>query len=364
MTLEQVEVAAVRLEGGREEITHPRDHADDGIDHHIGRHARDDDFGNTPPEGLEQDDRTDSRGRGIAQAGDQAYDRVQAYAVLGPGNRDQVIQHPGEDTRQFIAISRAFLAGRENLYFYLLNFHASYMTRSGGSASGIARMISRFPPAKIPPRNAYVKGHLPLLATLSLTVFAGCASNTAQHTATQLNSTKYETLYLGANGQVVKKSTEAGKVQTGGYWKGDGVSGSPAVVINLTNQEAYFYKGGALVGMSPISSGREGYRTPSGSFSIIQKNADHRSNLYGNYVDASGNVVVRNVGVLRDPKPPGTRFAGAPMPYFMRITGAVGMHAGYLPGVPDSHGCIRMPNEMARTFFDNVSYGTPVRVTH
>jgi lipoprotein-anchoring transpeptidase ErfK/SrfK len=52
------------------------------------------------------------------------------------------------------------------------------------------------------------------------------------------------------------------------------------------------------------------------------------------------------------------------MPYFMRITGAVGMHAGYLPGVPDSHGCIRMPNEMARTFFENVSYGTPVRVTH
>lgn len=225
-------------------------------------------------------------------------------------------------------------------------------------------MISRFPPAKIPPRNACVKGHLPLLATVSLAVLAGCASNPSRPTATQINSVKYETLYLGANGQVVSKSTLAGKPQSGGYWKGDGVPGPASITIDLTKQEAYFFKSGVLVGMSPISSGREGYRTPSGNFSIIQKNADHHSNLYGNFVDDAGNVVVRNVGVLKDRRPPGTHFAGAPMPYFMRITGAVGMHSGYLPGVPDSHGCIRMPNEMARTFFENVSLGTPVRVTH
>ena len=50
------------------------------------------------------------------------------------------------------------------------------------------------------------------------------------------------------------------------------------------------------------------------------------------------------------------------MPYFMRIHGAVGMHAGYLPGYPASHGCIRMPEFMAEDFFNNVEIGTPVTI--
>ena len=52
-------------------------------------------------------------------------------------------------------------------------------------------------------------------------------------------------------------------------------------------QKAFFYKAGKLVGMSPISSGREGYRTPTGRFSIIQKDRNHLSTLYGDYVDSS-----------------------------------------------------------------------------
>jgi lipoprotein-anchoring transpeptidase ErfK/SrfK len=52
------------------------------------------------------------------------------------------------------------------------------------------------------------------------------------------------------------------------------------------------------------------------------------------------------------------------MPYFMRIHGGVGMHAGFLPGFPASHGCIRMPERMAQIFFANVSHGTPVRVVN
>jgi lipoprotein-anchoring transpeptidase ErfK/SrfK len=75
-------------------------------------------------------------------------------------------------------------------------------------------------------------------------------------------------------------------------------------------------------------------------------------------------VVVSNVGVKRDPKPSGTSFRGAPMPYFMRIHGGVGMHAGFLPGFAASHGCIRMPERMAQIFFANVSHGTPVRVVN
>lgn len=148
------------------------------------------------------------------------------------------------------------------------------------------------------------------------------------------------------------------------YWDGDGVSGKPSIKIRLSEQKAYFYKGGQLVGISQLSTGREGLGTPTGNFKIIQKNIDHVSNLYGDYVDEAGNVVVPNIGVNKDPKPPGTRFKGAPMPFFMRIVGGVGMHAGYLPGYPASHGCIRMPEFMAENFFNAVSLGTPVTITH
>lgn len=148
------------------------------------------------------------------------------------------------------------------------------------------------------------------------------------------------------------------------YWDGDGVEGKPSIKIKISEQKAYFYKGGELVGVSQLSTGREGTGTPTGNYKIIQKNKDHVSNLYGDYVDDAGNVVVPNVGVNKDPKPPGTRFKGAPMPYFMRIVGGVGMHAGYLPGYPASHGCIRMPEFMAENFFNTVTNGTPVTVTN
>ena len=147
------------------------------------------------------------------------------------------------------------------------------------------------------------------------------------------------------------------------YWDGDGVAGKASVKISLGEQRAYFYKGGQLVGVSQLSTGREGLGTPSGSFSIIQKDKDHVSSQYGDYVDSADNVVVPNVDVGKDPKPPGTRFKGAAMPYFMRIVGGIGMHAGYLPGYPASHGCIRMPEFMAENFFKSVSTGTPVTIT-
>ncbi len=148
------------------------------------------------------------------------------------------------------------------------------------------------------------------------------------------------------------------------YWDGDGVSGKPSIKIKLSEQRAYFYKGGKLVGISQLSTGREGLDTPSGTFSITQKDKDHVSSKYGDYVDGTDNVVVPNVDATKDPKPPGTHFKGAPMPYFMRIVGGVGMHAGYLPGYPASHGCIRMPEFMAENFFKEVAGGTPVTITN
>ena len=146
------------------------------------------------------------------------------------------------------------------------------------------------------------------------------------------------------------------------YWIGDGVTGRPSIKIDLENQRAYFYKGQQIVGVSVVSTGREGYNTPSGEFNVTQKDVDHISSLYGDYVDPNGEVVVQNVENGKDPKPPGTAFRGAPMPYFLRIQGGTGLHAGYLPGYPASHGCVRLPEGMALKFFEDASVGTPVEI--
>ena len=149
------------------------------------------------------------------------------------------------------------------------------------------------------------------------------------------------------------------------YWDGDGASGSPSIRIALSDQRAYFYKGGQLVGISALSTGREGFGTPTGTYKIQQKDQDHVSSIYGDYVDArTGEVVMKDIDRSKDKMPPGCKYDGAPMPYFMRIVGGVGLHEGFLPGYPASHGCIRMPGFMAEKFFANVSVGTPVTITH
>jgi lipoprotein-anchoring transpeptidase ErfK/SrfK len=171
----------------------------------------------------------------------------------------------------------------------------------------------------------------------------------------------YQTQYLGGVYGPGPVSTGAPQDNVS-YWDGDASGGKPAVKISLGEQRAYFYKSGQLVGISQLSTGREGLNTPSGHFSIMQKDLNHVSSKYGDYVDDADNVVKANVELGKDPKPPGTHFKGAPMPYFMRIVGGVGMHAGYLPGFPASHGCIRMPKFMAENFFKSVSLGTPVTI--
>jgi lipoprotein-anchoring transpeptidase ErfK/SrfK len=172
----------------------------------------------------------------------------------------------------------------------------------------------------------------------------------------------YQTQYLGGVYGPGPVSTGAPQDNIS-YWDGDASSGKPAVKISLGEQRAYFYRSGQLVGISQLSTGREGLNTPSGHFSIVQKDLNHVSSKYGDYVDDADNVVKANVELGKDPKPPGTHFKGAPMPYFMRVVGGVGMHAGYLPGYPASHGCIRMPEFMAENFFKSVSLGTPVTIT-
>lgn len=146
------------------------------------------------------------------------------------------------------------------------------------------------------------------------------------------------------------------------FWRGDDVSGSPRIVVDLSDQRARFYKGDTLVGDSPVCTGSAKFPTPRGSFSVIEKDEDHYSSAYGDYVDKDGNILRANIDRRKDRCPPGGRFDGAKMFWFMRVVGGVGMHEGYLPGYADSHGCIRLPSEMARAFYQNAPHGTPVRI--
>jgi lipoprotein-anchoring transpeptidase ErfK/SrfK len=139
-------------------------------------------------------------------------------------------------------------------------------------------------------------------------------------------------------------------------------SGKVAIIVDLSEQHAYLYRGGEVVLTAPVSTGREGYNTPAGRYRVIEKDIDHRSSIYGAY-EQDGRIVKENVDVRKDSRPPGATFVGAPMPYFLRIVGGVGLHAGYLPGYPASHGCIRMPESKAERFYYAARVGTPVRIT-
>jgi lipoprotein-anchoring transpeptidase ErfK/SrfK len=135
------------------------------------------------------------------------------------------------------------------------------------------------------------------------------------------------------------------------------------VRVSLPKQRAYLMVGEEVAADSPISSGKVGHGTPRGNFSVLEKDPDHRSSLYGDFVDSSGRVVRAGISAKIDSAPSGTHYVGAPMRWFMRLTGeGVGMHIGILPGYPASHGCIRMPPDGAKLFYDTVRIGTPVKV--
>jgi lipoprotein-anchoring transpeptidase ErfK/SrfK len=108
------------------------------------------------------------------------------------------------------------------------------------------------------------------------------------------------------------------------------------IVVSLADQSLYAYNGRQLVAISNISSGKPGHETPTGSFTVSEKDVDHHSSIYDN----------------------------ASMPFFMRLTdGGVGLHAGFIPGYPASHGCVRLPLGMARELYQHVESGTPVEIT-
>ena len=139
-------------------------------------------------------------------------------------------------------------------------------------------------------------------------------------------------------------------------------TGSEArVIINLSEQRVYLIERGAVALISPVASGKPGWLTPTGNIRIFNKDFDHRSRSFGSVYDAYGRVVNSNA-TPGSHIPPGGQYRSAPMPYFMEFSPAVGMHAGYLPGYPASHGCVRMPRAIAAALFERVHIGTPVTI--
>ncbi len=120
-------------------------------------------------------------------------------------------------------------------------------------------------------------------------------------------------------------------------WNGDlAPEGPMTVIVHIPTQRAYVYRNGVRIGVTTVSTGKAGHKTPTGIFTILQKNKDHKSNLYDS----------------------------APMPYMQRLTwDGIALHAGNLPGYPASHGCIRMPMEFSRLLFEASSMGMTVVVT-
>ncbi|MCC1493738.1 L,D-transpeptidase family protein [Cognatishimia sp. F0-27] len=110
-------------------------------------------------------------------------------------------------------------------------------------------------------------------------------------------------------------------------------NGAVAVIASIPEQRVHVYRNGIRIAVSTCSTGRRGHETPTGVFTVLQKDADHRSSTYG----------------------------GAPMPNMNRLTwDGIALHAGNLPGYPASHGCVRLPLEFSRLLFTVTHVGTPV----
>ena len=159
---------------------------------------------------------------------------------------------------------------------------------------------------------------------------------------------------------VVTKGPVSSPSKKVNYWRGDGVKGAPRIVIELGAQRVLFYRDNKVVGESVVSTGKTGFETPAGEYHVIQKDKDHASNLYGRFVNTSGEVVRSNVDITKDHPPEGAVFEGAKMPYFLRFYQGYGLHAGRVTDHRASHGCVRLPRDIAMHIFNNVEIGTPV----
>ena len=141
------------------------------------------------------------------------------------------------------------------------------------------------------------------------------------------------------------------------------------IEIDLGEQRARVFKtegkDDRLAIETQISTGKQGHGTPSGRFKILEKKVDKHSTLYGKWIDpASGATLVSDGDSRKPPANKNAKFKGTEMPYWMRITpGGIGMHIGYVPNGPASHGCIRVPREVQPLIYSKVRTGTRVTIT-
>ena len=134
------------------------------------------------------------------------------------------------------------------------------------------------------------------------------------------------------------------------------------VVISIGKQRAFLILGGEIAIDTPVSTGKAAGMTPTGSYRVLEKDANHRSSFYGNFVDTQGRVVRGGVSTRIDSAPSGSHFDGAPMKWFIRFSESEGLYVGPLPGYPAAQGCIRVPEEIAAMIYEKVKVGTPVDV--
>jgi lipoprotein-anchoring transpeptidase ErfK/SrfK len=205
-----------------------------------------------------------------------------------------------------------------------------------------------------------------LVILVSLALAASPFLRASDYWNGQHNTNSHSSHSYTSKGPVLRQYTLQDRVmyQLWDYsWKPDPDQPISKIVINIGEQKVYVYQGDHLAGESPITTGKPGHETPTGHYEIIQKDIDHKSNLYGLIEDKNGKVISGDAKA-GDPVPPGSVFDSADMPYYMRLRDdGVGMHAGYIPGNgPASHGCIRLPHAFAELLFSNVSEGTPVDI--
>ncbi|MDE1170387.1 MAG: L,D-transpeptidase family protein [Verrucomicrobium sp.] len=134
------------------------------------------------------------------------------------------------------------------------------------------------------------------------------------------------------------------------------------IEVRLSTLKLYAFQGDALVGIAPVSTGKEGHSTPTGRYKVLEKDPNHHSTEYGGFYNAKGDLLEANATPTMTP-PEGAHYEPAPMPNFLRLTwDGVGLHAGYLPGYAASHGCIRLPKGFSKDLYDAVTVDTPVDI--
>jgi hypothetical protein len=135
------------------------------------------------------------------------------------------------------------------------------------------------------------------------------------------------------------------------------------IVVSLEKQRAFLMNNEEVAMDYPICSGTKSRPTPTGTFHVLEKIVDKRSNRYGKILDSSGDVVNSDADSMKDSVPAGGKFQGAAMRYWMRLTNdGVGHHIGPVKRYPASHACIRGPSAIMPLVYSKMKVGSQIRV--